>query len=74
MDLGLDVAITELDVNMGGEPNATALEQQARDFWTVASACFEVEGCVSFVSCLFFRYFSGAYPPMHCPPLLLRLR
>ena len=49
-DLGLEVAITELDINMNGEPNATALAQQAQDYWTVANACFSVDGCVSFVS------------------------
>ena len=49
-DLGLEVAVTELDINMNGEPNATALAQQAVDFWTVANACFHVDNCVSLVS------------------------
>lgn len=48
-DLGLDVAITELDINLGGLPNATSLAQQAQDFWTVVNACLHVERCVSVV-------------------------
>ena len=49
-DLDLDVAITELDINLGGPGNATLLEQQAKDFYTVVSACKAVSRCVSVVS------------------------
>ena len=50
-DLGLDVAITELDINIHGPTsNATALAQQAEDFYTVVSACKAVSRCVSVVS------------------------
>lgn len=51
-DLGLDVAITELDINIGGPANETDLEQQARDYWTVVDACVQTERCVSVVSSL----------------------
>ncbi|PSR75767.1 hypothetical protein PHLCEN_2v8884 [Hermanssonia centrifuga] len=46
-DLGLDVAITELDINLMGPSNATALEQQAKDYWTVVNACVQTKRCVS---------------------------
>ena len=52
-DLGLDVAITELDINLRGPANATALEQQAKDYWTVVNACVQTNRCVSVVSCFF---------------------
>ncbi|EJC99117.1 uncharacterized protein FOMMEDRAFT_142779 [Fomitiporia mediterranea MF3/22] len=45
--LGLDVAITELDINLRGPANATALAQQARDYWTVVNACVQTKRCVS---------------------------
>ncbi|KAI0087840.1 glycoside hydrolase superfamily [Irpex rosettiformis] len=47
-DLGLDVAVTELDINIGtGNPqNATAFALQAQDYWTVVNACVNVERCV----------------------------
>ncbi len=48
-DLGLDVAITELDINLMGPSNATALEQQAKDYWTVVNACVQTKRCVSTV-------------------------
>lgn len=52
-DLGLDVAITELDINIVGEKNATAFEQQAKDYWTVVNACVQTNRCVSVVCELF---------------------
>ncbi|KAK7054360.1 hypothetical protein VNI00_003554 [Paramarasmius palmivorus] len=45
VDLDLDVAITELDINMRGPPNATALAQQAEDYHSVVSACVSIERC-----------------------------
>ena len=55
-DLGLDVAITELDINIGtGNPqNATAFALQAQDYWTVVNACVNVERCVGVVSVMTF--------------------
>ncbi|KAK7054385.1 hypothetical protein VNI00_003579 [Paramarasmius palmivorus] len=47
VDLDLDVAITELDINMRGPPNATALAQQAEDYHSVVSTCMSIERCVS---------------------------
>lgn len=54
-DLGLDVAITELDINMRGIPNATSLEQQAKDYWSVVDACVNTGRCVSVVSVVLSR-------------------
>jgi len=45
-DLGVDVAVTELDINLHGAPNATSLAQQAQDYWTVVTACRNVARCV----------------------------
>lgn len=53
-DLGLDVAITEADINLRGPGNATAFAQQAVDYHSIVSACVAVERCVSFV-----RHLSG---------------
>ncbi|PIL29539.1 hypothetical protein GSI_08347 [Ganoderma sinense ZZ0214-1] len=45
--LGVEVAITELDVRFVGlPPDEGGLERQRRDFETVVRACREVEGCV----------------------------
>ncbi|KAI1787785.1 endo-beta-1,4-glucanase [Ganoderma leucocontextum] len=47
--LGVEVAITELDVRFATlppEPDAAGLAQQRRDFETIVRACREVEGCV----------------------------
>lgn len=49
-DLGLDVAITEVDINMRGPGNATALAQQAKDYHAIVSACVAVERCIGIVS------------------------
>ncbi|KAF9257616.1 glycoside hydrolase [Marasmius fiardii PR-910] len=46
-DLDLDVAITELDINLRGPANETALEQQAKDYKGIVSACLAVKRCVS---------------------------
>ncbi|KLO13398.1 glycoside hydrolase [Schizopora paradoxa] len=48
-DLGLDVAITELDINLGAAfpGNATALAQQAQNYWEVVNACVSTNRCVS---------------------------
>jgi endo-1,4-beta-xylanase len=45
-DLGLDVAITELDIRMHMPPTAALLEQQAKDYAHVFSACEAVSRCV----------------------------
>ncbi|EEB92716.1 hypothetical protein MPER_08735, partial [Moniliophthora perniciosa FA553] len=47
VDLDLDVAITELDINLRGPANDTALAQQAEDYHSVVSACLSIERCVS---------------------------
>ena len=51
-DLGLETAITELDVRMdlpaGGEPTAEQLQTQAAYYKTVLDACLAVDDCTSF--------------------------
>ncbi|KAK7435045.1 hypothetical protein VKT23_019853 [Stygiomarasmius scandens] len=59
VDLGLDVAITELDINLRGPANATALAQQAKDYHSVVSACLEIERCVSVTVWVFRMIIAG---------------
>jgi len=44
--LGVEVAVTELDVRMTLPETAALLEQQQKDYQTVVSACNAVPGCV----------------------------
>jgi endo-1,4-beta-xylanase len=46
-DLGVDVAITELDVRMALPSDATKLAQQAADYKSVVAACVAVTRCVN---------------------------
>ena len=55
-NLGLEVAITELDINMRGPANESALEQQARDYWTVVDACVSTTKCVGVVRDFLFLF------------------
>lgn len=50
--LGVEVAITELDIRMMLPVTQAMLEQQQSDFETVISACTAVADCVG-VSCFF---------------------
>ncbi|KAL2862922.1 endo-1,4-beta-xylanase [Aspergillus lucknowensis] len=45
-DLGLEVAITELDIRIESPTTEEDLEQQAADYAYVTEACLAVEGCV----------------------------
>ncbi|KGM14036.1 endo-1,4-beta-xylanase [Cellulomonas bogoriensis] len=51
-DLGLEVAVTEMDVRMvlddSGEPTEAQLEQQAEYYRMALEACMAVESCTSF--------------------------
>ncbi|PCH43498.1 glycoside hydrolase family 10 protein [Wolfiporia cocos MD-104 SS10] len=44
-DLGLEFAITELDIRMELPETAALLEQQKTDFYTVVNACLSVSAC-----------------------------
>ncbi|WP_416972329.1 endo-1,4-beta-xylanase [Streptomyces sp. 4F14] len=46
-DLGLDVAITELDIRMNLPSDATKLAQQKADYKAVTAACVAVARCVN---------------------------
>jgi endo-1,4-beta-xylanase len=46
VDLGLEVAITELDIRMNTPATSDKLATQASDYTKVASACLAVTGCV----------------------------
>ncbi|KAA2252209.1 endo-1,4-beta-xylanase [Solihabitans fulvus] len=46
VDLGVEVAITELDVRMNTPATPDKLATQATDYATVANACLTVTGCV----------------------------
>ncbi len=45
-DLGVDVAVTELDVRMKLPPDAKSLDAQAADYAKVIGACLAVKPCV----------------------------
>ncbi|KAF2085504.1 carbohydrate-binding module family 1 protein [Saccharata proteae CBS 121410] len=45
-DLGVDFAITELDIRMELPETDALLEQQATDYSTAVGACMNVDGCV----------------------------
>lgn len=44
--LGVEVAITELDIRMTLPVTAEQLEQQKKDYQTVIAACKAVKGCI----------------------------
>jgi len=44
--LGIEVAITELDIRMDLPATSTLLEQQKNDYQTVIATCKAVKGCV----------------------------
>ncbi|OBZ66604.1 Endo-1,4-beta-xylanase A [Grifola frondosa] len=63
--LGIEVAITELDVRMTLPETAALLEQQKNDYQTVITACQAVEGCVGITIWDFtdkFSWVPGAFP------------
>lgn len=45
-NLGVDVAITELDIRMPTPPTKESLEQQKKDYETVIKACKAVDRCI----------------------------
>lgn len=47
--LGVEVAITELDIRMTLPSNASAVEQQAQDYMSVMGACLATPRCVGVV-------------------------
>ena len=44
--LGVDVAVTELDIRTTTPPTASAQQQQVLDYASTTAACAQVEGCV----------------------------
>jgi endo-1,4-beta-xylanase len=44
--LGIELAITELDIRMTLPATSALLAQQKQDYQTVISACHAVKGCV----------------------------
>lgn len=46
VNLGVEVAITELDIRTNTPASSSALQQQATDYATVVSACRAVKGCI----------------------------
>ena len=44
--LGVEVAITELDIRMTLPSTTALLQQQEKDYQTVISACNAVKGCI----------------------------
>ncbi|KAI0076023.1 endo-beta-1,4-glucanase [Panus rudis PR-1116 ss-1] len=63
--LGVEVAITELDVRMTLPATQALLQQQQRDYQTVIQACNEVPGCIGVTLWDFtdkFSWVPGAFP------------
>ncbi|KAI0780264.1 endo-beta-1,4-glucanase [Fomes fomentarius] len=63
--LGVEVAITELDIRMTLPETAALLQQQQRDFQTVVAACQAVPACVGITLWDFtdkFSFVPGAFP------------
>jgi endo-1,4-beta-xylanase len=56
--LGVDIAITELDIRMQLPPDQTKLTQQANDYRTVLQACLAVPRCTTFTTWGFTDAFS----------------
>lgn len=44
--LGVDVAITELDIRMSLPPNATTERQQVEDYYNSVKSCVKVKNCI----------------------------
>ena len=44
--LGVEVAITELDIRTSTPASSSALAQQQKDYQSVVQACMNVEACV----------------------------
>ncbi|KAH9917921.1 endo-beta-1,4-glucanase [Epithele typhae] len=70
--LGIEVAITELDIRMTLPETAALLEQQQKDYQTVVAACQAVPGCVGITLWDFtdeFSWVPGTFPNMGaaCP-------
>ncbi|KFZ11255.1 hypothetical protein V502_07646 [Pseudogymnoascus sp. VKM F-4520 (FW-2644)] len=57
-DLGLDVAITELDIRIANPTTEAKLQQQAKDFEDVTKACLAVSKCVGITSSTFTDKYS----------------
>lgn len=64
--LGLEVALTELDVRQRRLPaNGTAVQQQAVDYMSMIGACLDVEKCVGIVVWEFtdkYSWIPGTFP------------
>ncbi|KFY49402.1 hypothetical protein V496_10043 [Pseudogymnoascus sp. VKM F-4515 (FW-2607)] len=57
-DLGLDVAITELDIRIENPTTESKLQQQADDFEYVTKACLAISKCVGITSSAFTDKYS----------------
>ncbi|CZR67048.1 related to endo-1,4-beta-xylanase [Phialocephala subalpina] len=57
-DLGLEIAITELDVRVPDPPNSTGLEMQSKVYEESVGACVQVDECVGVTVWDFYDPFS----------------
>ncbi len=64
--LGLEVAITELDIRMPTPASQANLAQQQRDYQSVTQACMNVEGCVGITVWDFTDKVRGLYDLSVC--------
>lgn len=70
--LGVDVAVTELDVRLDLPANATTETQQVADYYSTVAACANVEACVGITvwdfdgKCCVLLWFSRDTVHEHC--------
>ncbi|KAK2067505.1 hypothetical protein P8C59_001242 [Phyllachora maydis] len=65
IDLGVEVALTELDIRLNLPANATSLAQQKQDYETSVGACAQLRECVGVAVWNFYDPFSwvpGTFP------------
>ncbi|KAI7189094.1 glycoside hydrolase family 10 protein [Hortaea werneckii] len=65
VELGVDVAVTELDVRLNLPPNATTEAQQKLDYYNTVAACVAVDGCVAITVWDFvdtYSWIPGTFP------------
>lgn len=60
-DIGIDVAVTELDVRLQLPATVANLAQQSDDYRTTVGACMQVEGCVGITV---WDFYDPVSPPL----------
>ncbi|OTA37046.1 hypothetical protein BTJ68_03149 [Hortaea werneckii EXF-2000] len=75
VNLGVEVAVTELDVRLNLPPNATTEAQQKLDYYNTVAACVAVDGCVGITVWDFvdtYSWIPGTFPAQGYGDLFLQ--